>query len=68
TDNHFERTIELAFALGGDTDTVGAMAGSICGAYVGYEEINVNFATNCEDFEGILGLAVELHKMVLQKS
>ncbi|WP_339030811.1 ADP-ribosylglycohydrolase family protein [Spiroplasma endosymbiont of Cantharis nigra] len=33
----------LAANLAGDTDTIGAMACAICGAYTGIEEINKNF-------------------------
>ena len=34
----FEETIELAVSLGGDTDTLAAMAGSIAGCYYGVPE------------------------------
>jgi poly(ADP-ribose) glycohydrolase ARH3 len=60
-ENQFERTVMLALALGGDTDTIGSMAGAICGAYVGYEGIHENFVRSCEDFERLLDLATSLH-------
>jgi poly(ADP-ribose) glycohydrolase ARH3 len=35
----FEATVVTAINGGGDTDTIGAMAGSIAGAYYGYSSI-----------------------------
>jgi len=35
----FEKSLLYAVSLGGDTDTIGAMAGAICGAYRGVEDI-----------------------------
>jgi ADP-ribosylglycohydrolase len=35
----FEKTVTYAISLGGDTDTIGAMAGAISGAYLGIEAI-----------------------------
>jgi poly(ADP-ribose) glycohydrolase ARH3 len=35
----FRDAVVLAVNLGGDTDTIGAMAGAIAGAYYGYSEI-----------------------------
>ncbi|MCA9795233.1 MAG: ADP-ribosylglycohydrolase family protein [Candidatus Eremiobacteraeota bacterium] len=37
--HHFERVIESAIFLGGDTDTIAAMAGSIAGAFLGEQAI-----------------------------
>lgn len=39
--NHqsFEKALLYAVSLGGDTDTIGAMTGAICGAYRGAEDI-----------------------------
>jgi ADP-ribosylglycohydrolase len=35
----FRDGVVLAVNLGGDTDTIGAMAGAIAGAYYGYSQI-----------------------------
>jgi poly(ADP-ribose) glycohydrolase ARH3 len=35
----FKDAVVLAVNLGGDTDTIGAMAGAIAGAYYGYAQI-----------------------------
>ncbi len=37
--NNFRDAVVLAVNLGGDTDTIGAMAGAIAGAYYGYTQI-----------------------------
>jgi len=39
--NHqsFEKSLLYAVSLGGDTDTIGAMTGAICGAYRGAEDV-----------------------------
>lgn len=35
-------------SLGGDTDTIGSMAGAIAGAYYGEQKIPANFLHHCE--------------------
>jgi poly(ADP-ribose) glycohydrolase ARH3 len=37
--NNFREAVLLAVSLGGDTDTIGAMAGAIAGGYYGWREI-----------------------------
>ncbi|MBW1679492.1 MAG: ADP-ribosylglycohydrolase family protein [Deltaproteobacteria bacterium] len=37
--NNFKDAVILAVSLGGDTDTIGAMAGAIAGGYYGYKQI-----------------------------
>ncbi|CAG7717375.1 unnamed protein product [Allacma fusca] len=62
TDNHFQRAITLAFALGGDTDTIGGMTGAICGAYVGLDDFPENFVQSCEASGKILNVAEQLYR------
>jgi poly(ADP-ribose) glycohydrolase ARH3 len=37
--NSFREAVVVAVNLGGDTDTIAAMAGAIAGAYYGFEQI-----------------------------
>lgn len=43
----------LAANLGGDGDTIGAIAGAVCGAYRGLEVIPVEFVTTLESVNGL---------------
>lgn len=61
TKNAFRRTIEYAISLGGDTDTIASMAGSICGAYYGDTIIPANFIKHCEDADEIKHLSDALY-------
>lgn len=45
----FEDTIRLAISLGGDSDTIGAISGSIAGAYYGVPAYMKEQAINCLD-------------------
>lgn len=54
------RTLEYAITLGGDTDTIASMAGSICGALYGEEVISKNILAHCEGLEDIQTMAGEL--------
>jgi len=56
----FGEAMELAIRGGGDTDTVAAMAGALCGAYYGLEGIPESYITPVEDHEKILQLDEEL--------
>jgi len=47
-------------SLGGDTDTIGAMAGAITGAYYGREAIPGRWLAELEDRKYIEQLAVRL--------
>lgn len=62
-DNRFERTVSFATHLGGDTDTIASMAGSIAGAYYGIEEIPIFLQTCCESHENALRLADQLYSL-----
>ncbi|XP_045584021.2 ADP-ribosylhydrolase ARH3 isoform X1 [Procambarus clarkii] len=48
TENEFQRTLQFAVSLGGDTDTIASMAGSIAGAYYGISKISANLQRHCE--------------------
>jgi len=61
----FERSVASAIRLGGDTDTIGAMTGAICGAYYGDQAIPSEWLARLEDEEKgkryIAQLAEELY-------
>jgi ADP-ribosylglycohydrolase len=56
----FEEAMELAIRGGGDTDTVAAMVGALCGAYYGLEGIPESYITPLEEHEKLLKLDEEL--------
>ncbi|MGD9022675.1 MAG: ADP-ribosylglycohydrolase family protein [Deltaproteobacteria bacterium] len=45
----FRDAVVLAVNLGGDTDTIGAMAGAVAGAYYGYEQIPESWLASLEN-------------------
>ena len=47
----FQEAVVLAVNLGGDTDTIGAMAGAIAGAYYGYSQIPEEWLSSLENGE-----------------
>jgi len=49
TPDSYEQTIGNAILLGGDTDTIAAMAGAISGAYLGWQEIPPQLLESLED-------------------
>ena len=51
TPDSYEETIANAILLGGDTDTIAAMAGAISGAYLGHAAIPNLWLENLEDQE-----------------
>lgn len=57
----FARAVQLAISLGGDTDTIGAMAGAISGACLGVECIPANWRDKLENRPYIEGLADKLY-------
>ena len=63
--NHssYARTVLYAISLGGDTDTIGAMAGAIAGAYHGIEGIPSAWIRKLEKIDYIIKLAEELWKI-----
>lgn len=67
TENPFRRTIQYAISLGGDTDTIANMAGSIAGAYYGYSIISENIQKHCEATEQFIEYADKLHEITASK-
>lgn len=61
----FERAVIYAISLGGDTDTIGAMAGAISGAYLGLDSVPGKWLRKLENRVYIEALAEELWKMSL---
>ena len=59
----FEKTVIYAISLGGDTDTIGAMAGAISGAYLGIEAIPTKWQIKLENQEYITELAERLWRL-----
>ena len=56
----FEESVLYAVSLGGDTDTIGAMAGAISGAYHGVEAIPEQWKNRLERGDHIEELAEKL--------
>ena len=56
----YKDTVIYAISLGGDTDTIAAMAGAICGAYLGIEAIPPEWRAKLENREYIESLAEDL--------
>jgi poly(ADP-ribose) glycohydrolase ARH3 len=56
----YKDTVIYAISLGGDTDTIAAMAGAICGAYLGIEAIPSEWRAKLENREYIESLAEDL--------
>jgi len=56
----FEDSVLYAISLGGDTDTIGAMTGAICGAYLGVQSIPQKWRDKLENAKHIQELAEEL--------
>ncbi|XP_055951051.1 ADP-ribosylhydrolase ARH3-like [Argiope bruennichi] len=62
--NPFVRTIYFAISVGGDTDTIASMAGSIAGAYYGIEAIPTELQERCEFKDEVDNLAQKLYDVV----
>lgn len=60
TSNGFVRALFFAIAMGGDTDTIGTMTGSIAGAYYGIFRVPVTMQQYCEAEEKATHLANRL--------
>lgn len=61
----FKELIPYAISLGGDTDTIGSMAGAIGGAYWGIEQIPQEWVDCCEESGRALSLADKLYDLVI---
>ncbi|XP_037089173.1 ADP-ribose glycohydrolase ARH3-like [Pollicipes pollicipes] len=60
----FVRTIQYAISLGGDTDTIGSMAGAIAGAYHGMEAVPAPLLQYCEKADEALAQADALFELL----
>lgn len=58
----FEACITRAVFAGGDTDTQGAVAGALAGAYYGYDDIPIDWRESLMNRQYIEELAEQLHK------
>lgn len=63
TENEFQRTLQFAVSLGGDTDTIASMAGSIAGAYYGIAKIPENLQRHCEALSDAVQQADDLFSL-----
>ena len=59
----FEKAVIYAINLGGDTDTIGAMAGAISGAHLGIEAIPEKWLAKLENRSYLEKLAEELYQI-----
>ena len=59
--NTFEKGLLMAVRRGGDTDSIGAIYGTLAGAYYGFETIPVRWRRIIARRDHILSLAVRLH-------
>ena len=60
----FTRALQLAYTFGGDTDTIGSMAGAIVGARIGAARIPDKLKVLCEGVDHAEKQADLLHKLV----
>ena len=63
----FEEAILFAVSLGGDTDTIAAMAGAIAGAYLGVDSIPAKWRSKLENRAYIEELAEVLYDVSVRK-
>lgn len=59
----FVKTINCSICLGGDTDTISAMAGALCGALLSYEALPAECIKKLENAEIILNCADRLYDL-----
>jgi poly(ADP-ribose) glycohydrolase ARH3 len=64
----YKDTVIYAISLGGDTDTIAAMAGAISGAYLGIEAIPSEWRAKLENREYIEALAEKLWQIAISSS
>ena len=67
TTSSFKDAVLTAVNLGWDTDTVGAIAGSMAGVYYGFSSIPANWLRKLLGYEKILSLTNHFTEQVLQK-
>ena len=62
--SEFSELVAYAISLGGDTDTIGSMAGAIAGAYFGVEQIPQEWVDCCEESSRAISYADALFDLV----
>ncbi|MHB8075989.1 ADP-ribosylglycohydrolase family protein [Desulfosporosinus fructosivorans] len=67
TTSSFEDAVLTAVNLGWDTDTVGAITGSMAGVYYGFSNIPDHWLKKLLDYEKILSLTNQFSERVLQQ-
>lgn len=67
TTSSFEDAVLRAVNLGWDTDTVGAITGSMAGVYYGFSKIPAHWLKKLLDYEKILSLTNQFAERVLQE-
>lgn len=65
--NTFDDTIYYTILCGGDTDTNASIAGAIAGAYYSDSAIPKKYLSRLENFNELVALANELHKLYTNK-
>jgi poly(ADP-ribose) glycohydrolase ARH3 len=64
----FMKTVGFCISMGGDTDTISAMAGSLSGARVGLEGLPGELTSRLEDRERLGDLAIALYESAMKAS
>jgi poly(ADP-ribose) glycohydrolase ARH3 len=64
----YKDTVIYAISLGGDTDTIAAMAGAISGAYLGIEAVSSEWRAKLENREYIEAMAEKLWQIATSSS
>ena len=64
---HFFRTLKYAYAFGGDTDTIGSMAGALAGAHYGLSAIPRHLVERCEGAENAERQGEALYEAVMKR-
>lgn len=59
----FVDAVRRAIMLGGDTDTIAAMAGALAGAFLGLSAVPATWRNRLEDADRILAVADGLHRL-----
>jgi ADP-ribosylglycohydrolase len=67
TTSSFEDAVLTAVNLGWDTDTVGAITGSMAGVYYGFSNIPAHWLRKLLDYEKVLDITNQFAERVLQK-
>jgi ADP-ribosylglycohydrolase len=65
--NSFEDTVVYAINLGGDTDTIGAMAGAICGGFHGLKAIPKRWFADLDDLDKGRDYVLELGEKLWER-